>query len=197
MNVYTNPTISEESYVSLVENICDIWADMFLTYRSLRRENLDRVIEIADLGLDRFLKHAVEIMKHFEDLTDSLLENDDLTNEEKYENNIYVMEFIELLIDERLYDSLLRDLTDLKQKDEREYRKQSMVFVLIFEVCSIKCDYYKRLIENCRVNEIKQFFDMQRKRNEKTYDLYWEKLNHDFSDCLYTIEKCKEFKISW
>lgn len=192
MDVYTDPNISVESYTSLVEEICDVWSEMFLTYRSLRKEHLDRVIDIKELGLDRFLKHAVEIMKHFEDLTDSLLENEDLSNEEKYENNIYVMEFIELLIDERLFNTLLGNLIELKHNDEREYRRQSIVFMLIFEVCQIKCEYYRKLIENCHVNEVKQFFDVHLQRNQQTYDRYWERMVTEFSDCVYTIEKCNE-----
>lgn len=151
------------------EDVCDVWIDMLGTFVDTPKCTLD------DLNLDRFLQHALEMMKNFSDLVIGSLETYTIDR---------VLAFADLLFDDRLFRTLVDNLRGL---DKETKRKQAAIFLLIFEVCEWKAMLYEKFKGQLSVDVDQSLFkrklDEHIADNRALRDKYYRILHREFSGC--------------
>lgn len=159
------------------EDFCDVWLDM-VTYFIGHPE-----CTIHDLGLQRFLDNAVDIMKNFNELMLGTLEMFD---------DEAVLKFSELILDDRLYTAIVENLRGLPQGSERS--RQAGLFLLIFEVCEYKSRYYE-VLRNRSNND--SWIAHQMKCQQNLIEKYEKILNEEFTDCEEAVVVCQNYLARW
>lgn len=163
------------------EELCDIWLEMLTHF--VAHPNCS----IEDLGLKRFLDSAIDMMKHFDELVLGTIEVIDIG---------IVLKFTELLLDERLFDTIVNNLRDLPKGDART--RQAGLFLLIFEVCEYKKRYYQTYLHQITKDEdYAAYIREQITHHTKLMDKYEKIMLNDFDECTEVIEVCTNTLNMW
>lgn len=172
----------------------DVWIDMLELYQQRVQEKTHEKCTVADLGIEPFVRHAVDMMKHFHELFTESLAMPGITID-------ILLSFSDLLFDEHLFRTLVENLLLLPKKDRQQ---QSGVFFLIFEVCEWKVRFYRMWssqIAECKLNlpDAPIFQHIQSKMDHVTRlsQKYQATLCRDFASSHKTIELCREAMKGW
>lgn len=159
------------------EDLCDVWIEMFTHFVSHPE------CTIEDLGIQRFLDNAVDIMKNFDEL---MLGVFDMFDDEM------VLKFSDLILNDRLYTTIVNNLRNLPHGSERS--RQAGLFLLIFEVCEYKSRYYQ-VFRNQSSNQ--SWVDHQIQYQKDLIEKYEKIMNEEFTDCQEVLIVCQNTLQLW
>lgn len=169
------------------DQVEDVWLEM-LTYHA---EHPNCTIE--DLNLPRFLRHAVGILKHFEELVSESLAIPMRIDQ--------ILRFAELILDEKLFDALIRNLRELPRVKQQT---QAGLFYLILEVCQVKKQGYKKwchdiLVTGMTPPDAPIFTEIGNTvtRLDAVMKKYHQVLLRDFAHCAKVVEAVRNAMAEW
>lgn len=166
------------------EDVCDVWLDMLETYQKRLEAGMECKIE--HLGIDRFLKYAIAMMKGFNDLVLGSLELSGM-------NMLTILNFSDLILDPRLFTTLVDNVNRLTDAAER--RKQANIFYLIFEVIEFKRRFYKASATDS--DDKKELIRGRLTMLDKQQELYQKRMTDEFADCEDVVEWCQKSIEFW
>lgn len=179
------------------EDVCDVWLDMLDTYH--RFETDGKMCTVDDLNVHRFLVYAVDMMKNFNDLVIGSLELKSI-------GMLSVLQFSDLILDDRLFQTLVSNVKLIR--DETERKRQASIFFLIFEVGELKRRFYETfkqsLIDLNKGNEpsvahakILHSIDIRLDELAKQREMYHRRMVDEFADCEQVVSWCEQAFEFW
>jgi hypothetical protein len=168
-------------------DVCDVWLDMLSVFvEKMKSGNC----VITDLGLDRFLQHAVAMMKDFNDLVIGSLEVTDMMT---------ILAFTDLLFDNHLFDVLMNNVQALPTTTERD--KQAGVLFLILEVIELKRRFYEQVrsenSDKLEKSDVVHLVESCLQSLSNSYEKYIARINKDFADCTRVVDYCNQAVEFW
>lgn len=167
-------------------DVCDVWLDLLDEFQNHSACTFDQLNKD-----NRFLNHAVAMMKDFGDLVIGALEVPGITIDR-------VLAFTEVLFDDHLFRTLVDNLRHLPKEQKQ---KQAGIFLLIFEVCEWRALFYEKFKSQLSTDMDQSTFvaklDRSIAENRSLRDKYRRVLDREFHSLTHVRDVADEMFTKW
>lgn len=173
--------------MSADELVEDVWLDMLMYHVEHPTCSLD------DMNLPRFLRHAISMLKHFEELVSESLAIPVRIDQ--------ILAFTKLAFDDKLFDALVRNVRELPRLKQQT---QAGVLYLILESCQVRKNGYRKWCDDILKTGMTSpdapiFAEIQKgvDEQERLMIKYERILCSEFRHCTKIIDAVQEAKHQW